>query len=40
MAHTFATPNTSARFELDVDGHTAFAVYRNIDGVISITPTN
>jgi len=39
MAHTFATPNTSARFELDVDGHTAFAVYRNIDGVIAITHT-
>ena len=39
MAHTFATPNTSARFGLDVDGHTAFAVYRNIDGVIAITHT-
>ena len=39
MAHTFATPNSSARFELDVDGHTAFANYRNVDGVIAITHT-
>ena len=28
-----------ARFELDVDGHIAFANYRNIDGVIAITHT-
>jgi len=40
MAHTFAAPHTpSARFELDVDGHIAFANYRNLDGVIAITHT-
>ena len=37
MAHDFAAPNT--RFDLDVDGHTAFANYRNLDGVIAITHT-
>ena len=37
---TFAGPNTSpARYELNVDGHIAFANYRNIDGVIAITHT-
>jgi uncharacterized protein len=37
---TLAGPNTSpARFELNVDGHIAFANYRNIDGVIAITHT-
>jgi predicted GNAT family acetyltransferase len=39
MAHTFATPDASARFELEVDGHIAFANYRNLDGVIAITHT-
>ena len=40
MAHTFAASNApSARFELAVDGHTAFANYRNLDGVIAITHT-
>jgi predicted GNAT family acetyltransferase len=40
MAHTFALPNSPpARYELDVDGHIAFANYRNIDGVIAITHT-
>jgi predicted GNAT family acetyltransferase len=40
MAHTFAAPNAPfARFELDVDGHIAFANYRNLDGVIAITHT-
>ena len=40
MAHTFASPNASAaRFELEVDGHIAFANYRNINGVITITHT-
>ena len=39
MAHAFAAPNTPGRFELDVDGHTAFANYRNLDGVIAITHT-
>ena len=39
MAHTFTAPNTPGRFELDVDGHTAFANYRNLDGVIAITHT-
>ena len=35
-----APPNSPpARFELDVDGHIAFANYRNIDGVIAITHT-
>lgn len=31
--------NTPARFELDVDGHVAFANYRTIDGVVAITHT-
>ena len=39
MAHTFAAPNAFGRFELEADGHTAFANYRNIDGVIAITHT-
>ena len=40
MTHDFAGPNASpARFEIDVDGHVAFANYRNIDGVIAITHT-
>jgi uncharacterized protein len=39
MAHTFAAPNAPARFELNVGGHTAFATYRNLDGVIAITHT-
>ncbi|TMI99139.1 MAG: N-acetyltransferase [Alphaproteobacteria bacterium] len=39
MAQTFAAPNAPARFELDLDGHTAFANYRNLDGVIAITHT-
>ena len=40
MTHNFAGPNTSpARFELNVDGHIAFANYRNTDGVIAITHT-
>lgn len=40
MAHTFAAPNTAAgRYELEVEGHTAFANYRNLDGVIAITHT-
>ena len=39
MAYDFSAPNTSARFDLDVDGHTAFANYRNLDGVIAITHT-
>jgi predicted GNAT family acetyltransferase len=40
MAHTFAAPHTpSARFELDIDGHKAFANYRNLNGVIAITHT-
>src|SRR5947209_20606684 len=40
MTHTFADPGVPlARFELEVDGHTAFANYRNIDGVIAITHT-
>ncbi len=34
-----ATDNTPARYELNVDGHIAFANYRNIDGVITITHT-
>jgi predicted GNAT family acetyltransferase len=37
---TFAAPNTPpARYELNVDGHVAFANYRNLDGVIAITHT-
>ena len=36
---SLATDNTPARFELNVDGHIAFANYRNIDGVITITHT-
>jgi predicted GNAT family acetyltransferase len=39
MAHTFAAPNSSGRYELQADGHTAFASYRNLDGVIAITHT-
>jgi len=40
MARTFAAPNTpTTRFELEVDGHTAFANYRNLGGVIAITHT-
>ena len=39
MAHTFAAPNAFGRFELEAEGHTAFASYRNIDGVIAITHT-
>jgi predicted GNAT family acetyltransferase len=31
--------NTPARYEFNVDGHTAFANYRNVDGVITITHT-
>ena len=29
MAHIFAGPNAFGRFELEADGHTAFANYRN-----------
>jgi uncharacterized protein len=37
---TFAGPDTPpARYQLNVDGHIAFANYRNIDGVIAITHT-
>ena len=40
MTHTFADPGARpARFERDVDGHIAFANYRNLDGVIAITHT-
>jgi predicted GNAT family acetyltransferase len=39
MTSPLAQHNTPARFELNVDGHTAFANYRNIDGVIAITHT-
>ena len=39
MAHDFAASNTSGRFEFGVDGHIAFANYRNLDGVIAITHT-
>jgi uncharacterized protein len=40
MATPLASPTSPpARFELDVDGHIAFANYRNIDGVIAITHT-
>ena len=39
MAQDFDAPNTTGRFELDVDGHTAFANYRNLHGVIAITHT-
>jgi len=38
MTHNFAD-RSLARFELDVDGHIAFANYRKIDGVITITHT-
>ena len=38
MSHDFADPNVS-RFELNVDGHIAFANYRNAGGVIGITHT-
>ena len=37
---TLAPPNSPlARYELNVDGHIAFANYRNVDGVIAITHT-
>jgi uncharacterized protein len=39
MTSPLAQHNTPARFELNVDGHIAFANYRNIDGVIAITHT-
>jgi len=39
MTPPLAQHITPARFELNVDGHTAFANYRNIDGVIAITHT-
>jgi uncharacterized protein len=39
MTSSLAQHNTPARFELNVDGHIAFANYRNIDGVIAITHT-
>jgi predicted GNAT family acetyltransferase len=39
MTPPLAQHTTPARFELNVDGHTAFANYRNIDGVIAITHT-
>jgi len=40
MVTPLAPPNSPlARFEIDVDGHIAFANYRNIDGVITITHT-
>jgi uncharacterized protein len=39
MMSPLAQHNTPARFELNVDGHIAFANYRNIDGVIAITHT-
>lgn len=39
MAHTFTAPNSSGRFELEVDGHIAFANYRNTDGIVSILHT-
>ena len=40
MTTPLAPPNSPpARFELNVDGHIAFANYRNIDGVITITHT-
>jgi predicted GNAT family acetyltransferase len=38
MTHNFADRSV-ARFELDVEGHIAFANYRNLDGVITITHT-
>jgi predicted GNAT family acetyltransferase len=37
---TLAPPNSPpTRYELNVDGHIAFANYRNVDGVIAITHT-
>jgi hypothetical protein len=40
MTHTFAAEGAPpAHFELNVDGHIAFANYRNIGGVIGITHT-
>ena len=39
MAHNFSGPNTSGRYQFEVEGHTAFASYHNIDGVIAITHT-
>ena len=36
---SLSTDNVPARFELDADGHVAFANYRNIDGVVTITHT-
>ena len=40
MPSPLAPPNSPpARFELNVDGNIAFANYRNIDGVITITHT-
>jgi predicted GNAT family acetyltransferase len=38
MTHNFAD-RPLARYALDVDGHIAFANYRNIDGVIAISHT-
>jgi uncharacterized protein len=34
-----ALQDTPARFALEVDGHIAFANYRTIDGVVTITHT-
>ena len=40
MAPSLAPANSPpARFELDVEGHVAFANYRNLGGVIAITHT-
>ena len=39
MTVPLARENTPARFELDVDGHVAFANYRTVDGVVTITHT-
>lgn len=40
MSSSSVRQNTAlSRFELDVDGHTAFANYRIVDGVIAITHT-
>jgi uncharacterized protein len=39
MTSPLTRENTPARFELDVDGHIAFANYRNVDGVVTITHT-
>ena len=35
----FAAPGSSARYEYPIDGHVAFANYRNQNGVIAITHT-